>query len=70
MRSLGLSLVAIVSFCLSSVGWGDQAEILRKDLRGHAPPEIVGEKDQWMGKSAPLTVAELKGKVIWLQFNF
>jgi thiol-disulfide isomerase/thioredoxin len=36
---------------------------------GKAPPEIAGEKDQWLN-SEPLTLAKLKGKVVWIEFGF
>ena len=47
-----------------------EREVLRKPLIGKAPMELVGEKTHWLGKSPPRTLAELKGQVIWLQFNF
>jgi hypothetical protein len=40
-----------------------------KDFRGQAPPELVGEADHWLA-GPPARFAALKGKVVWLQFNF
>lgn len=37
---------------------------------GRESPELVSEKEHWIGVSEPLTLAGLKGKVIWLHFNF
>ncbi len=45
-------------------------EILRKSFLGKAPPELVFQKEHWLGKSPPTSFAQLKGKVVWLQFNF
>ena len=42
----------------------------RNSYLGQSPPELVSEKDHWIGTPAPLTLAELKGKVVWLHFNF
>ncbi len=37
---------------------------------GKAPPEIASTKDQWFNAPAGLTLAALKGKVVWLEFGF
>lgn len=47
-----------------------EGETLRQQFLGESPPELVSEKEHWLGKSEPVTLASLKGKVIWLQFNF
>ena len=41
----------------------------RKDFVGRAPPELVGEADHWLA-GPPTSFDALKGKVVWLQFNF
>lgn len=41
----------------------------QKNLVGQAPPELVGEADHWLA-GPPARFATLKGKVVWLQFNF
>jgi outer membrane protein assembly factor BamB len=43
---------------------------LRKSFLRMAPPELVCQKEHWLGKPRPVTLAELEGKVVWLQFNF
>jgi hypothetical protein len=42
----------------------------RNSYLGKAPPEIVSDKEHWIGAAEPLTLAKLKGKVVWLHFNF
>jgi hypothetical protein len=53
-----------------SVSLGEQPGIHRKSFFNEAPPELVADKDHWLGTAAPVTLAKLKGKVVWLQFNF
>ena len=42
----------------------------RNSYLGKSPPEIVSESHHWIGASEQLTLEKLKGKVVWLQFNF
>jgi hypothetical protein len=42
----------------------------RNSYLGKSPPELVSESHHWIGTSAPLTLAKLKGQVVWLHFNF
>jgi hypothetical protein len=44
--------------------------VLRNSYLGKIPPEIVADEGHWLGTARPVTLAELKGKVVWLQFNF
>jgi thiol-disulfide isomerase/thioredoxin len=37
---------------------------------GKEPPELVSRKDQWLGWQETVILKDLKGKVVWLQFNF
>ena len=37
---------------------------------GQRPPELVAQREHWLGWSEPVTLEELKGQVVWLQFNF
>lgn len=36
---------------------------------GKEPPELKAEKAQWVGSEKALTLADLKGKVVWLEFG-
>jgi hypothetical protein len=44
-------------------------DVLRKSLLGRVPPELVAAERDWLA-GPPATIAGLKGKVVWLQFNF
>jgi hypothetical protein len=61
---------AIFALTMSLSSAQDRATPLRKSLIGKAPPELVAEPNHWLGKAAPVTLAQLKGQVVWLQFNF
>jgi hypothetical protein len=41
----------------------------QKALVGKPAPELVGHADHWLA-GPPSTLAGLKGKVVWVQFNF
>jgi len=38
--------------------------------KGQAPPELVSEAGQWINSKSALKLADLKGKVVWLEFGF
>jgi len=46
-----------------------QSPALRKPLLGKAPPELVTKDDDWLA-GPPASLQKLRGKVVWLQFNF
>jgi len=46
-----------------------QDQNLGNSYLGKAPPELIGGKEQWLN-SEPLSVAKLKGKVVWIEFGF
>ena len=48
---------------------GQDREILRKNFIGRVPPDLVAADADWLA-GPPVTLAELHGKVVWLQFNF
>jgi hypothetical protein len=52
--------------------WGGAGpgEMHRRTFLGAAPPELVSEPSQWLGAAPPVTLAGLRGRVVWLQFNF
>jgi len=33
------------------------------------PRELSSEKDHWINSTQPLKLADLKGKVVWLEFG-
>ena len=61
--------LAVAAVCLLS-GRSDGQKYERNSYLGATPPELVSEKEHWIGADEPLTLATLKGKVVWLHFNF
>jgi hypothetical protein len=37
---------------------------------GKEPPELVSRTDHWLGWHDKVTLNDLEGRVVWLQFNF
>ena len=44
-------------------------DLHRRDLLGRDAPELVAQEVDWLG-GPPTNLAALRGKVVWLQFNF
>jgi hypothetical protein len=66
----GLSFVSglLLGWLFASTG---VAQRLNHDsYLGKAPPELTSQPDHWLGWHEKVTLADLRGKVIWLQFNF
>ena len=36
---------------------------------GNAPRELTSEKEHWINSAQPLKLADLQGKVVWLEFG-
>ena len=62
------SLVALAACVVTGPVQGQKHD--RNSYLGKNPPEIVSEKEHWIGTANRLTLAQLKGKVVWLHFNF
>ena len=45
-------------------------EPTHKSFLGRRPPELVSTTEHWLGWNERLTLAKLRGQVVWLQFNF
>ncbi len=41
----------------------------RNSYLGQTPPDLVSEPEHWAG-TVPPPLAQLKGKVVWLHFNY
>ena len=67
-RLLIFGLVETAMLTTSESAFGQKHD--RNSYLGKPPPELVSESHHWIGASAPLTLAKLKGKVVWLHFNF
>lgn len=63
-------VTAVLMLASMLAGRAQGPSVLRHSFLGKTPPEIVAEKSHWLGSAQPTTLAELKGKVVWLQFNF
>jgi len=58
-----LALLALASIAA-------QGDFMANSYIGKAPPEIVSESAHWHNVKAPHKLADLKGKVVWLEFGF
>jgi len=47
-----------------------QSDFLANSYKGKAPPELVTEPAHWMNAKGAPKLADLKGKVVWLEFGF
>ncbi len=65
---LTLGLLATAICLMNARALGQKHD--RHSFLGKVPPEIVSERDHWIGAREPLTLAKLKGRVVWLHFNF
>ena len=54
---------------LAPAAAGQDRDVLRKPLVGKVPPELVFGDADWLS-GPPVTLAALRGSVVWLQFNF
>jgi hypothetical protein len=63
-------ICSILAVTVTAVAVATEKENLRKSLNGQTPPELVSAREHWLGKSTPTTLEQLKGNVVWLQFNF
>jgi len=37
---------------------------------GQVPPELTSEAEHWLSTGEKVTLAQLRGKVVWLQYHF
>lgn len=63
-------ILLLVPSILTSTSRAHDSETLRKQFLGKSTPELESKKEHWLGKSEPVTLAGLKGRMVWLQFNF
>jgi hypothetical protein len=69
MRPLTIGwLFVALSFPQLSIGQEKSPQ--PKSLVGSPAPELISENTHWLGNSVPQSLAQIQGKVIWLQFNF
>jgi hypothetical protein len=65
--SLKLPVATLVACLFSGLAPAQKHD--RNSYLGETPPDIVSDKEHWAG-AAPPSLAQLKGKVVWLHFNF
>lgn len=41
-----------------------------RSFLGESPPELVSRAEHWLNADKPLKLRQLKGRVVWLSFNF
>ena len=58
-----IALLALSAFAL-------QGDFAANSYKGKAPPEIASEAGHWLNSKSALKLADLKGKVVWLEFGF
>jgi hypothetical protein len=66
------SLVAITGLWLSvSLAENASAQKLNhRSFLGCPPPELISQREDWLGWQSQIRLKDLRGKVVWLQFNF
>ncbi len=47
-----------------------QGDFMANSYKGKASPELSSEAGHWLNAKTPLKLADLKGKVVWLEFGF
>ena len=67
-RSLSIAAAALL-LALSTGACGRGQQVTHNTYLGAQPPELTSRKEHWLG-SEPPTLHQLRGKVVWLQFNF
>ncbi len=67
-RQIPIGFLFLVS--LATLATGEDRAVLRGSFLGKAAPELVSKPTHWLGEGSGVTLSELKGKVVWLQFNF
>lgn len=62
--------IAVLLAVLTSNVLGGDKNCRCRCFHGKAPPELAAKSGHWMNGHGPATLTDLKGKVVWLQFNF
>lgn len=62
-------LAGAVAILSGAPATAEDRGILRKPLLGQVPPEIAADADDWLAGPA-VCLEKLRGRVVWLQFNF
>ena len=65
---LGFVAGLLLICCFASSGVAQRLN--HNSYLGKRPPEIRAQREHWLGWRDTVTLADLQGKVVWLQFNF
>ena len=49
---------------------GAQGDFMANSYKGKASPELVSDAGHWLNVKSALKLADLKGRVVWLEFGF
>jgi len=49
---------------------GSAQRLNHNSYMGKSPPEITAHRHDWLGWDKHVSLEDLRGKVVWLQFNF
>ena len=63
---------AAIAFLLAGLAFGqdEEEQVHSNSYKGKAPPEIEIEGKNWINAKKPPKLADLKGRVVWLEFSF
>ena len=65
-----MRLVA-AAFLLASLQASQETEkIYTNSYKGKAPPELAIDAKHWINSKNAVKLADLKGRVVWLEFSF
>ncbi len=63
-------MARLLAAAMALAACGPGQERYYTSFKGKAPPEIASDKADWFNAADALTLAKLKGKVVWLEFSF
>ena len=63
-----IAATLLILCALASAQDGDK--IMSNSYKGKAPPELSISLDNWINAKAEVKLANLKGRVIWLEFGY
>jgi len=60
--------VAAIALLLSGLAFAQEDDA--KTFKGKTPPELEIAGKNWLNAKKPPKLADLKGRVVWLEFSF
>ena len=68
-RSLA-SMLAVSVILVPGLSSAEDEQTYCRNYTGERPPELIADPDKWMNNDSGLTLANLRGHVVWLEFSF